>query len=157
MSDEVLGKIKVSIGAITFSGEGTQAWLADQLDKVLEKAGKQTAVVEQESNAGAKIGADSSPKPQSQSAGSLANYLKTKDATSNQVKRFLATACWLSKKGNTTLKTADVSKALKDNHQSKLSNPSDALNKNVGKGFCEKTTDSFFVTPEGWEEIGDAV
>ncbi|MGJ8629052.1 MAG: hypothetical protein ACSHXB_18990 [Sulfitobacter sp.] len=54
------------------------------------------------------------------------------------------------------MKTAEISKSLKDNQQSKLSNPSECLNKNVGKGFCEKTSEGFFVTPEGWAELGES-
>jgi len=87
---------------------------------------------------------------------SLATYLKDKNSSGNQVRRFLATAGWLSKRGNASLKSVDVAKALSENHQSKLSNPSDCLNQNVGKGHCEKKGDGFFVTPEGWEELGDS-
>ena len=32
------GKIEVTIGAISFSGEGDQGWLSQQLDKILEAA-----------------------------------------------------------------------------------------------------------------------
>src|SRR5207247_2607984 len=61
---------------------------------------------------------------------SLASYLSAQQAGSNQVKRFLATADWLRRKGVSTLSTAAVSKALKDNHQARLGNPSDCLNQN---------------------------
>lgn len=87
--------------------------------------------------------------------GSLASFLKAKNATISQVNRFLATAAWLSLKGSTTIKTAEVSKALKDNQQKKLGNPADTLNQNVNKGFCEKDGEGFFITPEGWEELGE--
>ena len=36
----------------------------------------------------------------------------------------------------------------------KLSNPSDSLNSNVGKGYCEKDGKHFFVTPEGRQSLG---
>ncbi len=50
----------------------------------------------------------------------------------------MATADWLRLKGETNLKTALVGKALSDNHQKKLGNPADCLNKSVAKGHCEK-------------------
>jgi len=47
------------------------------------------------------------------------------------------------------LTTGDVSKALKDSNQSRLGNPSQCLNDNVSKGYCEKDGKQFFVTQEG--------
>jgi hypothetical protein len=66
----------------------------------------------------------------------------------------LATADWIRLKGEKNLKTSLVTKALQQNHQSKLSNPADSLSQNVAKGFCEKTTDGFFITPEGLKALG---
>jgi len=85
---------------------------------------------------------------------SLAAYLSAQQAGTNQVKRFLATADWLRRKGVPALSTAAVSKALKDNHQSKLGNPSDCLNQNVAKGFAEKDGKDFYITPEGLKSLG---
>lgn len=157
MANDPQGKIVVTIGRVTFSGEGTQDWLAEQLDKVLETANSHPASLDEADEADANVGPNGPAIDGKQRVSSLANYLKTKDATSNQVRRFLSTAAWLAKKGNKALKTGDVTNALKDNRQSRLSNPADALNKNVSKGFCEKTSDGFFVTPEGWEELGDSI
>ena len=69
--------------------------------------------------------------------------------------RFLATAAWLSKRGEQELKTGLVSKALAGNHQKKVSNPAQYLNENVSKGFCEKNAKGFFITPEGWKALGE--
>jgi hypothetical protein len=85
---------------------------------------------------------------------SLSTYIKEKGGESSQVDRFLITADWLRRRGNTKLVTSAVTKALTDNHQKRLSNPADALNKNVGKGFCEKTKDGFYITPEGLKKLG---
>lgn len=37
-------KIQLKLGAVEFSGEGDQDWLAKQLDKILEKAPKLAAI-----------------------------------------------------------------------------------------------------------------
>lgn len=148
-------KIEVSVGRVTFFGEGSEDWLAAQLEKVLEATKNHPSANAEEEVSDAERQANGPPSAGPQNVGSLASFLKAKDATSNQTKRFLVTAGWLAKKGKRTLKTADVSKALKDNQQSRLSNPADALNKNVGKGFCEKNGDGFFITPEGWTELGE--
>ncbi len=87
---------------------------------------------------------------------SLASYIREKGADGNQTQRFLVTADWLRRRGQ-ALSSGAVAKALTDNQQSRVSNPADCLNKNVGKGFCEKTKDgSFFITPEGLKELGYA-
>jgi hypothetical protein len=79
----------------------------------------------------------------------LPSFLNEKGALKNQTKKFLATAVWLEAKGKTRIKTTDVGRALKDSNQSRLANPSDCLNKNVSKGFCEKDGSEFFVTDDG--------
>ena len=139
-------KIQLKLGAIEFSGEGDQDWLAKQLDKILEKAPK-LAVIEPS------LGGGTSHNPMAPDptiAGkTLAAFLKEKSATKNQVKKFLAAAVWLEAKGKQRMTTADVTAALKDSSQSRLGNPSDCLNHNVGKGHCEKDGKDFYVTDEG--------
>ena len=66
----------------------------------------------------------------------------------------MATAAWLEAKGQNRLATKDISSALKNASQSRLANASDALAKNVGKGYCEKEGKQFFVTQEGKEHLG---
>ena len=96
----------------------------------------------------------------SQGAGkniSLAAYIKAKKGDKSQINRFLATASWLSSRVDDPLTASTVSKALSDNHQKKLANAADCLNKNVSKGLCEKRKDgSFFITPEGLEGLEGA-
>jgi len=90
-------------------------------------------------------------------SGSLAGYVKAKKAEKNQVRRFLVTAHWLSGRSAEALTASAVAKALLDNHQKRLANSADCLNKNVSKGFCEKTkAGAFFITPEGLEAIEGA-
>lgn len=85
---------------------------------------------------------------------SLATYIREKGADGNQTQRFLVTADWLRRRGQ-QLSSGSVAKALTDNHQSRVSNPADCLNKNVAKGLCEKLKDGgFFITPEGLKELG---
>lgn len=143
-------KIEVTVGAVVFSGEGEASWLAEQLDKVL-KAAPEIADVqskprgEQISNGG--------PDSQGKFSSTLASYIKEKDGGDSQVDRFLITADWLRRRG-TKLTTRVVTDALRDNHQKKLANPAHCLNQNVSKGYCEKTTDGFFITPDGLAKLG---
>jgi len=83
----------------------------------------------------------------------LGTYLKEKSATTNQTKKFLATAVWLESKGKSKLKTTDITKAPNDSSQKKLSNAAQFLSNNVGKGFCEKDGDEFYVTDEGRDSL----
>ena len=88
---------------------------------------------------------------------SLAAFIKAKKGEKNQITRFLATASWLSGRSADPITASAVAKALSDNHQKRLANPADALNKNVSKGHAEKRKDgSFFITPEGLEALETA-
>jgi hypothetical protein len=86
--------------------------------------------------------------------GLLASFIKAAKGETKQVQRFLATAGWLFRRGETKLTTSAVSSALSENHQKRLGNPADCLNQNVSKGYCEKQGDGFFITPEGWRALG---
>jgi hypothetical protein len=143
-------KIEVTLGAVSFSGEGDQAWLAEQLDKVLKAA----AHAPKAASAKPPSDAPSSPPMTGEFTTSLSSYIKEKGGESNQVDRFLITADWLRRRGATSLATAIVSKALTDNQQKRLANPADCLNKNVSKGFCEKADGGFYITPEGLKKLG---
>jgi hypothetical protein len=149
------GKIQVTVGAVSFSGEGERDWLAEQLDKVL-KAAPDLASAPSNSAAGRSQQFTPVPKASAgaQVSGTLASHIKTKGGESSQVKRFLATADWLRLRGETELTTAKISKALADNHQKKLGNAADCLNQNVGKGHCEKQGKAFFITPDGLKALG---
>jgi hypothetical protein len=72
------------------------------------------------------------------------------------IKKFLATAVWLhDTTGRDRITTGEVAKALKNASQIRLTNASDALNQNVGKGYAEKDGDSgFFVTEPGRTSLG---
>jgi hypothetical protein len=148
------GRIEFELGALKFAGQGSESWVREQLEWVfgqlteLKKGGLLEAPpppLAQTSTASAK---------KSTSVGSLAAHIKSKGAESNQVMRFLATADWLRLKGENNLKTAMVSKALSDNHQKRLANAADCLNRNVSKGFCEKSGDGFYISPEGLNALG---
>jgi hypothetical protein len=144
-------KMSITVGPVSFSGEGDDAWLSKQLDKVLEHG------PELLKNAPEPLGGNgSSSEEETQGGGkkvvgnkTLASFLKEKGAATNQNKRFLATAVWLHDRGQKRLTTRDVSKALSDNSQKRLGNPSDCLNKNVAQGHCEKVGKEFYVTDEG--------
>lgn len=140
-------KIQIKVGELEFSGEGEQAWVSTQLERVLKVAPTLAAAKGTERSAGGGMSNDTQPGVVGSQ--SLGSFLRDKNAAVNQVKKFLATAAWLHAKGKKRLTTADVTRALKDNSQSRLGNPADCLNKNVSKGFCEKDGKEFFVTSEG--------
>jgi hypothetical protein len=85
---------------------------------------------------------------------SLASHIRGKGADGSQTQRFLVTSDWLRRRGQSNLTSGAIAKALTENQQARLANPADCLNKNVAKGFCEKTKDGFFITPEGLRELG---
>ena len=148
---EKVGKIEIKIGGMSFSAEGDQAWLSDQLTKVIEAASKIPAANLAPSG---NVSTDDGQKIATKS--SLSAYLKAKGAEKNQVARLLATAAWLFRRGQTELTTKAISKALSDHHQKKLTNAADCLNQNCSKGYCEKTEgNAFFITPEGWTSLGE--
>lgn len=145
-------KIEVTVGAVRFSGEGDQAWLSEQLDKVLKAAPSIPTVVESAAAGGG--GQKAAHGDGDEFSTTLAAYIKEKGGETNQVDRFLISADWLRRRGTSKLTTGAVTKALKDNHQKKLANPADCLNKNVSKGNCEKADGGFYITPDGLKKLG---
>ena len=143
-------KIQFTLGPISFSGEGDEAWVGAQLDKVLEKA-PSLAGLAAELSSGSH---DDSGSAQKGPKGTLASFITSVAASGNQVKRFLATAVWLHGRGKKRLTTRDVATALQENNQKRLSNPADCLGKNVAKGYCEKVGNEFYVTDEGRASLG---
>jgi hypothetical protein len=151
-------KIEIQIGEIRFSGEGDKDWLSAQLDKIIDKAEDLIELVPSPAPVQAAQpvqhqAADLSNAPEVAKQ-ALSTFLKSKSATTAQVDKFLATAVWVeAKEKKNRLKTADVSNALKNASQTKLSNPADTLNQNVSKGYCEKDGKEFFVTQEGKDKM----
>jgi len=144
-------KIQIQVGSISFSGEGEGRWLSEQFDKALKNI---PALVQVAPALPIEGNAPPATPAAGRASGTLASFLKLKNASTQQVRKFLATAVWLhDRERRERLGTGDVTKALSDNHQSRLSNPADCLNKNVGKGFCEKDGKQFFVTDEGRDEL----
>jgi hypothetical protein len=140
-------KIDIKIGRVSFAGEGDDKWIAAQLDKILEKAGSVPATPEDDQDVDGN--GDGGGAGDAKSAGTLAKFLEKHKATSNHARRFLATAEWLTLKGAKKHSTKTVVKALKDSHQSRLTNPAICLARNISRGLCEKDGSEFFVTPEG--------
>ena len=148
----IRGRIKIKLGKKSFSAEGDQEWLDKQVSKFLDVTASGNIVETTTTNL---------PEPESAREiaafkETLPTFLRSKSATTIQNKRFLATAGWLHRRGNKLLKTTDITKALRDSQQAKLGNASECLNQNIKKGFCEKSSDgSFFVTPDGWRDLGE--
>jgi hypothetical protein len=147
-------KIEIKIGEIQFIGEGNSNWLEKQLDKILNKA-ESLSKLSQNIRVKSDTGLNPSSELDSEiSNQTLVSFLKSKDASSTNNKKFLATAIWLESKGKSKLKTSDVTAALRDSKQTKLGNATECLNQNTSKGFCEKDGDTFFVTEEGRNFLG---
>jgi hypothetical protein len=147
----LIGELEIRLGQLQFAGKGQQAWLAEQLRTVV--AAIPTASIDDRDTAIDKADA-AGARDQAKYTASLASHIRAKGAEGNQTQRFLAAADWLRLRGMDPLTTAAVSKALTDNHQSRLANPADCLNKNVAKGFCEKVSGGFYITPEGLRHLG---
>jgi hypothetical protein len=147
------GRVDIKIGNLSFTAEGDQEWLSEQLTKIMKAAS--SVIADTEGNGDRRPSNNAGPLAPANAIGSLAAYLKSAGGESKQVQRFLATAGWLSHRGMTNLTTAAVAAALSEHHQKRLGNPADCLNQNVAKGYCEKQKDGFFVTPEGWKALGE--
>lgn len=142
-------KIEFRIGEIEFSGEGNEKWLSEQLDKVIANVPELLKVKPVAKPKPATNSSTTKQNTQQPISTTLAGYLKEKSATTNQSKKFLATAVYLHKSGKNRLSTSDITNALKDARQAKLTNASQCLNSQVTKGFAEKDGSQFYVTPEG--------
>jgi hypothetical protein len=143
-------RVELKVGGVSFCGEGTEAWVSAELDKAIRRI-SELAKIAPSLAAEAPEGPAASP---TQKVGTLAAFLKAKNATTNQNRKFLSTAIWLHERDKKDrLTTTEVTKALSDSQQSRLGNPSDCLNQNVSKGFCEKDERGFYVTEEGRAEI----
>lgn len=153
-------KIEIKVGIVEFTGEGEQDWLGKQLDKVLEKvpellkielasspAETQSLVKEKSPNSA------SSAQEGNTAPTNIVTFLREKNATSNQINKFLATAVYLQLNGKTRIGATEIASVLKGSNQSKLSNPADALNQNVRKGYCQKDGTKFFVTQQGLDFV----
>jgi hypothetical protein len=149
------GKIEIKVGGVTFSGEGSETWLSSQLDKILKHLQDLVNVAPADPAAAANNGGTGTGAEGKKARGTLAVFLATKNAKANQTRKFLASAVWLHDGGGKKrLGTTDVVKALSDNNQGKLTNPSQCLTSNVTQGFCERDGRQFYVTDEGRTEIG---
>lgn len=149
MADATLNFV---LGGLEFSGTGSEDWLSKQLDKVIAAAPSLSELkLQPKASAAAAAPAGGEDAPFTDS---LASHIKAKGGDTNQMKRFMATADWLRRKGSATLTTAAITKALTENHQKKLANPADCLGKNVTKGFCEKSSGGFYITPDGLKDLG---
>jgi len=152
-------KIQIKVGHVEFSGEGNQDWLSSQLDKILDKVPDLLKIeLANNSNGGSGSGDGGNSGGSGGNGGAkltnLASFLKQKNATSNQTKKFLATAAFLQQNGRESMGTNDVTKTLEDGKQGKLTNPALCLINNVKKGYCEKKGKDFYVTPEGFTSLG---
>lgn len=85
----------------------------------------------------------------------LAQFLTDKKGSTNQVRKFLATAVFLANSsGVSRLSTSMISRALKISGIEKLQNASDCLNKNEKKGYCIKDGKEFIISENGYLSIG---
>ncbi|HTC23365.1 MAG TPA: hypothetical protein VK688_03325 [Gemmatimonadales bacterium] len=157
-------RIKLSVGAVSFSGSGEPEWLAAQMERVLAEIPNLTtvrpaAVMPQAAGA---TGNGMPPAPAEVEGGfttTLASYIKEKSGETNQNERFLATSDWLRRRGTSSLTAALIARTLGEHQQKRLGNPADCLNQNASKGYVEKVpaNGTFFITPDGLRHLGHQV
>ena len=143
-------KLRVQIGHLRFAGEGDPDWLTERMSAFLETATKDNLANQERAptlESGTSPRETATPEP-------LPAFMRKTGSETKQVRRFLATAAWLQRREISPLTSSLVAKSLRDSQQRRLGNPSDCLNQNVGKGYCEKTPDGFFVTEHGFHALG---
>jgi len=109
-------KIEIKIGGLHFSCEAEQQWVTTQLDKIIAKADVLGKLGEKQEPPHDPKDSKGGATAKSGNVPTLAGFLTSKSASTNQNLKFLATAAWLQLKGK-PLTTGEVTKALKDNHQ----------------------------------------
>jgi hypothetical protein len=148
-------KIQMKVGSIEFNGEGSEAWLAKQFQTLLDHASTLARIQPAKPQGDGNTGQDEMSPDSGIAKQTLPAYLKSVDAQTKQVRKFLATAVWLEAQGKDRLSTRDVSSALNDSNQARISNPANCLNQNVAKGYCQKDgKKQFFVTEDGKNSLG---
>ena len=109
-------KLELVRGRFEFRAEGGESWLAQQFDKVLATLPPLTADVDQVEEESPADNASAQEVTGGQPARKnvpLAAFLKEKNATVNQRRKFLATAVWLhDQRDQKRVTTGDVIKAL---------------------------------------------
>lgn len=150
-------KIQIKIGIVEFLGEGNPDWVAAQLDKILAKV-PELLKIELANPSNNKKNADSPTSGVSEGnnekPNNLSKFLRDKSVGDNQTKKFLVTGAFLQLNGKDRISTSEVSEALKSANQAKLTNASLCLANNNTKGFVQRDGKLFYVTPEGFNEIG---
>ena len=142
-------KIRIKIGECEIEYEGTEAFLDEKIYELINRVSTIVTKAPEEGD-----DSDSNGDAEIEKRGPLAMFLKEKSIGKSQIKRFLTTAEWLHKGGQQIVQTSDVTRAIKENQQRRLGNPSDCLNKNISKGHCEKYENGFRVTEEGRKALG---
>jgi len=148
-------KLRVKIGDLEFEGEGDADWLTERLNLLVEKAPTLAQTASKPDQQAPHNLGEHAPVPADVAIANvpLGTFLRDKKVGDNQTKKFLATAVWLESKGQSRLKTGDVTKALSANNQSKLGNASQCLAVNVKQGYCERDKSQFYVTPQGKDSL----
>lgn len=95
-------KIEVKVGAVSFTGEGSESWLSTQLDKVIKHLPDLVKVAPEPSPAAGPHPGGAQPKA---NVGTLASFVTAKNAKNNKTRKFLATALWLQDGGKNRLTT----------------------------------------------------
>lgn len=139
-------KVRIKIGDIEVEYEGPE----DFLDKkLLDLINKLLKIAEQ-----APVTLYAKPQGTREAIVPLASFIEKKSVKNPQWKRFLATSEWLHLKDLKRIEVKDVTKALRDNNQIRIGNPSDCLGINISKGYCERDGSKFYVTQEGRKFLG---
>lgn len=150
-------KLRITIGNFSVSYEGSDHRLEDGLAKLVKEISSVALDVKPMISNEPEIVESPSISDQSTSSTSAdpLNVFLRKQNPTTDVQKFLLTAVWVGLKNNKkTITIKDVTSALRDHTQSKLSNPSECLRSNIKKGNCVKEgTGQFYVTETGRESL----
>ncbi len=150
-------KIDFTAGDILFSVEGEESWIANQLDKIIEKATGSIKTAPSPQAITKSTGTTTKHKTVKKATAittqALPSFLIEKHATRDQTMKFLATALWLQVNGRIRLVTSDIIQALRDSNQNGLGNASRELANNVSSGFIDRDGRQFFVTKQGKDSL----
>jgi len=151
-------KLEIKVGAVTFTGEGSEKWLAEQLKSVLEKLPELTKIPSEDTPPPSGHGSGETPHrsggKKGQAKTTLAAFIKESKATTNQARKFLATAAWLhDSEGKHRIETKDVTQALNTHNQGKLNNAAQCLVNNAKTGYIVRDGKQFYVSDQGREEL----
>ena len=147
MNERERATLRVRLGSAEFEAYGEAAWVDSRYERFVADA-RRLSLGDNEPPRADSVDTSTAGERRSKPP-PLATFLREVAPSGSQVERFLAAAVWLERGGTSPLTAKAIARALSENRQKRLANPSDCLNRNVSKGYAEKTELGFAVTDQG--------